>query len=445
MSDEFSPLLPRDSELQIRLQTHRRHGPKWLLGLTLTCVIFSILLFAVGLYLGFSGDLVDEKILGPHYGVKCSFPASKAAEFTPPLRSKGRHILDSRNETIRLKSVNWYGASDIRFVPSGLDIRHRDEISSLVRCMGFNSVRLPYSDEMAQSNPLVPLEQVMANPDLIGSRALDVYSAVVQSLTSAGISVIVNNHITQATWCCGMNLCDTAWANDWLGHICRVRQTEAGWIENWQTIMQPFINNSLVVGADLRNEVRGLWGTMYWDSWAAVAERAAEALLRMNEEWLMIVEGVSSANDLSGVKSRPIQLSIPGRVVYSAHVYSWSGWGQLAPYSTTTYQAFAKAMRKNWAYLLEEDLAAVLVGEFGTPDRPTYGDLNYWKHLMQLLTELDAGWSYWAINPRKPAGNESEGYGLLADDWETVRWDYRTRDLLRLGLYHGQLNRSEQA
>lgn len=373
-----------------------------------------------------------------------SFDANSATlPFTPPFRTKGRHILDARNASVKLTSVNWYGASDVNFIPSGLDVRHRDDIAALIRGLGFNSVRLPYSDEMVRKNALIDAQLLAANLDLVpdgekGARALDVFTAVVESLTAAGLLVIVNNHITQATWCCGANLCDAGWSNDWLGGslLCRVSQTEEQWIENWETVMSPVARNPLVIGADLRNEVRGLWGTMHWDSWASAAEKAAERLLDLNPNWLIIVEGISSANDLSGVRHRPVELSYPDRVVYSAHVYSWSGWGALYPYSRRTYESFAADMRRNWAYLLEEDRAPVWVGEMGTPDKPGKGDQNYWNHLVRFLREVDASWGYWAINPRKPAGNEWESYGLVGDGWdrESVRRDYRMEDLRQLGL-----------
>lgn len=53
---------------------------------------------------------------------------------------------------------------------------------------------------------------------------------------------------------------------------------------------------------------------------------------------------------------------------------------------------------------------------------------------MQYLKAVDADWGYWAINPRKPDGNQTESYGLVKDDWRTVRWDYRVNDLMSVGL-----------
>lgn len=351
-----------------------------------------------------------------------------------PLQTKGRDIVDKNGKRFKLSSVNWYGASDELFIPGGLDVQHRDVIAATIRSLGFNSVRMPYSDEMVMSNPEIPAHLLLANRDLVGMRALDVFEATVTALTDAGLAVIINDHITSATWCCGADPCDAGWANDYIpGGLCRVRQTEAEWVEHWERVMERFVDNPLVIGADLRNEVRGLWGTMPWEKWATAAERAGNALLRMNPDWLIIVGGTESGNDLTGVRRRPIELDVEERVVYSAHVYSWSGWGSVGGrYSKRTYSSFVKAMRKNWGYLVEENLASVWIGEFGAPDRPGIGDANYWQNLLRYLKEIDADFGYWAINPRKPKENERESYSLVEDDWVTPVLDYRMKDMTEL-------------
>ena len=313
-----------------------------------------------------------------------------------------------------------------------------------MREMGFNSVRFPYSDQMVIQNPVVDPVHLTANLDLFddhdsvghndisGPRALDVYKACVDAMTEAGLAVIVNNHITNAHWCDGKNPCDSLWRNDQYGPFCSIKQTTESWISNWMTIMKLFIDNPLVIGADLRNEVRGLWGTINWDMWATAAEKASEALLEMQPNWLMIVEGISSANDCSGAKERPIKLSIPNRVVYSSHVYKWSGWSSLVPYSKRSYTSFARDMEQNWGYLLREDIAPVWVGEVGISSAGSTGDLNYWNHLVTYLHDVDADWGYWALNPRKPSQYGNETYGLLRDDWQTPIEDYRLEDLKQL-------------
>jgi aryl-phospho-beta-D-glucosidase BglC (GH1 family) len=350
-----------------------------------------------------------------------------------PLRTQGRHVVDARNERFKLISVNWYGASDELFIPSGLEVQHRSSIAKTIRRLGFNSVRLPYADEMVRTNsPILP-HLLAANADLVGLRALDVFAAVVNSLTDAGLAVIINNHITHSTWCCGADPCDGLWFNDHLGPICRVSQTEEQWVENWEIIMRPHVNNPLVIGTDLRNEVRSLWGTLTWDRWATAAELAGNRLLAMNPNWLIVVEGLGSGNFLNEVGTRPVRVFVPNRVVYSAHVYGWSGWGSTGgQYAKRPYASFVRSMRENWGYLLENNIAPVWLGEFGAPHRPSKGDAHYWENLMRYMRVVDVDFGYWAINPRKPKDNEKESYSLVEDDWESPVLDYRMRDMQKL-------------
>ncbi|KAI4142312.1 MAG: hypothetical protein LQ340_007386, partial [Diploschistes diacapsis] len=349
--------------------------------------------------------------------------------FQTPLHTHGRYIHSPSHQHVKLCSINWYGGSDILFVPSGLDVRHRSHIAQTMRSMGFNSVRLPYSDELVLKNPLIPAHLLSANRDLQGLRALEVFAAVVAACTSAGLGVVVNNHITQAGWYDGKNLCDASWKNDHLGPFCRVRQTEEQWISHWVAIMEPLLADPLVIGCDLRNEPRGLWGTTSWAGWRRAATRCADRLHALNPDWLMFVEGLGSANDCSGARRDPVALAIPHRVVYSVHVFAWSGWGDMAPFSRRPYPGFVLQMRKNWAFLLEDDVAPVWVAEMGVPDTPGKGDTHYWGNLMKWLRACGADWGYWAINPRKPRENELETWGLVRDDWESVVDDYRMEGL----------------
>ena len=372
-----------------------------------------------------------------------STPTMQDDLFTPPLRTSGRYIVDANNVRLKLASVNWYGGSDELFVPGGLDVRPRAEIAQLIRSLGFNSVRLPYSDELVLTNPLIPASLLAANPDLQGRRALDVYVAVAEACAGAGLAVIANNHITAAGWCDGMNPCDAGWSNAALGPLCRVRQTEEQWIGNWATLMARLRACPRVVGCDLRNEPRGLWGTVTWAAWARAAARAADKLHEINPDWLMFVEGIASANDCSGARANPVALRVPDRVVYSVHVFSWSGWGSMNPYSRRPYPGFVLAMHRKWGYLLEENIAPVWVGEMGGPDTPSEGDMHYWRNLMKYLETMDVDFGYWAINPRKPHENELERWSLVRDDWETVVDDYRMQAMRGLMKPQEKLLRSK--
>lgn len=353
--------------------------------------------------------------------------------YTLPLRTKGKHIVDQHGKRFKLHSVNWYGASDELFVPGGLDAQHRNVIAQTIKKLGFNSVRLPYADELVTKNPVIESHLVAANPDLAGLKALDVFEAAVSALTDTGLAVIINNHITSATWCCGANPCDSGWSNDHLGSLCRVAQSEEDWINNWDTVMERFVHNPYVIGADLRNEVRGLWGTMPWSKWASAAERCGNRLLEMKSDWLIIVEGTESANDVSGAAKRPVQLNVTNKVVYSAHVYKWSGWGSMGGrFGQRTYYSFVETMHHNWAYLLKQDIAPVWVAEVGAPKHPSVASHRYWSNLWRLLKSLDADFGYWAINPRTAKDNATESYSIIEDDWITPVLDFRMKDMQEL-------------
>lgn len=353
-------------------------------------------------------------------------------DFQPPLSVEGRYILDANGRRFKLAAVNWYGGSDEKFIPCGLEHQHRSAIAKLLKSMGFNAVRMPYSDEMVMKDPLVPNGLLAANKDLVGKRALDVFEACVTALTDVGLAVVVNDHITVARWCDGKSLCDAAWKNDHLAPFCSVRLTEEQWIKNWETIMSRFLDNARVVGCDLRNEPRGIWGTMNWSMWATAAEKCGNRLQRLNPHWLIIVEGIGSANDCSGARTRPVVLNIPNHLVYSVHVFAWSGWGSMDPYSRRAYPGFVLAMMRNWAWLLKENIAPVWIGEMGAPAYPGKGDAHYWRNLMQFLEEVDADFGYWAVNPRKPHENEKETWCLVDDEWKDVVEDYRLVGMRRL-------------
>ena len=85
-----------------------------------------------------------------------------------PLRTAASWVIDGNNQIVRLASVNWYGASDVKFVVGGLDKQPVDAIAQLIPRLGFNSVRLPFSNAMVRSNPAVSAADVAANPHLAG-------------------------------------------------------------------------------------------------------------------------------------------------------------------------------------------------------------------------------------------------------------------------------------
>ncbi len=194
--------------------------------------------------------------------------------------------------------------------------------------------------------------------------------------------------------------------------------TGSCWPERYQ-------DDPTVIGADLHNEPRD---TACWGcgdparDWAAAATRAGDAILAVQPRWLIVVEGVQVMGDgtstwwgsgLSDVRDHPIILSVPDRVVYSAHEYPASVYPQ-AWFAAPTYPDNLRAIwDANWGYLVNEDIAPVFVGEFGTRYE-TESDRLWLSRLVAYLHDGGFSFGFWAFN----RDSDNTG-GLVQDDWVT--------------------------
>lgn len=385
--------------------------------------VFSIALLAVGTG---CGDLVQPAIAAPAVAEEAM---SRAPALATPLSTNGNQIIDARGKPVKLKAINWFGGSDVSFVPGGLDRQPRQAIARLVRDLGFNTVRLPFSDEMVRNNPVPDPNYLSANPDLIGKPALDVYEAVVAALDEAGVAVMLNNHTTSASWCCNLNPCEWQWANNSVP-FCGFKQTEDSWIDDWAKLAERTKKYPMVIGADLRNEIRPLFG-IPWEEWVNAVQRASQRLAPIDPRLLIVVEGLNSAQDFTGARRMPITTAVANKLVYSPHVYPWF-WFK-APlgkvYGAQNYYEFSFSLQAAWGHLLES--APVWIGEFGIERVPSEMSQNYWSNVLRYLTEHDLGFCYWPLNAERVDHGE-EGYGILDLSWAQPNKDFRYKDLKML-------------
>ena len=161
----------------------------------------------------------------------------------------------------------------------------------------------------------------------------------------------------------------------------------------------------MVIGNDLRNEIRAdlshlleplrpNWGSgKEATDWKMAATKAGNLVLQEDPNQLIFIEGLNYANNMQPIKTDPIELDVPNRLVYSFHYYSW----QPDVARTSSYEELRDDLDAHVAFMLEEghDYTAPLwLGEFGTSDQS-----DYWKYLIQYLGERpQIGWSYWAYN-----------------------------------------------
>jgi endoglucanase len=341
------------------------------------------------------------------------------AQVSPPLHTRGATILDSNNQAVVLRGVNWYGAESNDFVVGGLQAKSLAAIVAQIKADGFNVVRLPWSDQMVETDPPVGDYALTANTWMNGAPALEIFDQVVNALTGAGIMVILDNHFSYAGWCCTLTDGNTLWYNKIF--------PESRWISDWQFMTMRYADDKMVIGADLRNEPRGAasWGGNPATDWHAAAERGGDAVLTVNPDLLIFVEGINFGTDLTGAGALPVNLRVPHKLVYEAHNYANDQ--QQFPNG----EGFNSSFTANWGYLMTgKNPVPVYLGEFGTCndkanclDNNSPSDPGFWfQILLSYVQQKQMGWSYWPLNGTQSSGlgrgfGHKETYGILNTGW----------------------------
>jgi len=337
-----------------------------------------------------------------------------------PLSTSTRYIVDSNGHRVKLACVNWYGAEEKDFIVGGLQDQTISYISASIASYGFNCVRLPFSLQLFAENPTPPNDTLVANPDLFNLPALTILDYVIGNLTGIKIMVILDNHMSDADWCCS--------DSDGNGLWYTANYSESSWISIWQSAVQRYKNNPYVIGCDLRNELRqatinGTTLVPTWGDgnnatdWRAAAQRGGNAILQTNPNLLIFVEGTNGAGDLTKAVQYQVILNIPNKVVYSAHAYQ-NG------VNFTTY-AFLKATADRLFGTVVQAGLPLWVGEMGTCNYDPSCYENFWSYAIQYLAINDVDFSYWPWDGTQSTGttrtfNATETWGLMNSTWNGV-------------------------
>jgi endoglucanase len=326
--------------------------------------------------------------------------------------TSGRQLLDSQNQPVRMTGINWFGAETSNYAPHGLWSRSYKDMLDQIKSLKYNTLRLPYANQLFDPGSK-PSGIDYKNPDLAGLTGLQVLDKIIAYAGQIGLKVVLDRHRPDS----GSQ--SALWYTS--------AYPESRWISDWEMLARHYAGNSTVIGADLHNEPHSpaCWGCGdQATDWRLAAERAGNAVLAVNPNWLIIVEGVDSYNgsgywwggNLQGAASAPVRLNVANRLVYSAHDYATSVYPQ-PWFSDPGFPGnLAGIWDKNWGYLYKNNVAPVLVGEFGTTLQDSR-DGTWLKTLLAYLGQGTGGMSftYWCLNP-----NSGDTGGILNDDWTTV-------------------------
>jgi aryl-phospho-beta-D-glucosidase BglC (GH1 family) len=361
---------------------------------------------------------------------------ARVTEAGPPssggfLHVEGNKLVDWRGKSVRLTGVNWFGLETNNQEPHGIWSRDYRSMVKQIAELGFNTLRLPWANQIlrtgakasdatgfGKSGPDAYDGTDPINAELVGKSPLEIMDKVIEAAGEFGVKIMLDNHSREPDG----YMSEQVWFTD--------KTPEKQWIEDWVFLANRYAGNTTVVAADLDNEPHGIatWGKGDASTdWNAAAERCGNAILAANPDWVIVVEGTEKVGsdgywwggNLSGVKTNPIKLTDPSKLMYSTHEYGPEVHDQ-DWFSDAKYPSNLPALwTAKFDFIMQENLGHILIGEFGIKDRASAsGRAGVWFDTVLAKLGTTYSWTFWCWNP-----NSGDTEGLLAYDWVTpVQW-----------------------
>lgn len=345
-----------------------------------------------------------------------------------PLSTDGNQIVDQEKKAVRIQGISWFGFESEQFAPQGLDIRSYRSMLDQMKSLGFNTIRIPYSNQMLDEGSIPIGIDFDKNPDLEGLTPLEILDQIVAYAGEIELAIILDHHRSEAG--IGASKNGLWYTEDY---------PEERFVEDWSMLAERYRESPAIIGADLHNEPHEVAAWAEGDEstdWKSAAEKVGNVVLNIAPHWLIIVEGIQFyggeeywwGSHLGGVKNAPIILEIPNQLVFSPHDYPKSvhekPWHHSDQYPDNLPEHFSKG----WGYLFETGAFPVILGEFGSQ----FSEEDDYTWMSMITQYLNGGiavdsdpddkedkqgisWIWWAWNP-----NQGESGGILLDDWHTV-------------------------
>ncbi len=412
------------------------------------------------------------------------------------LHAEGSRLYDAQGNEVWLTGANWFGFNCSENCAHGLYAADVDDFLSGVADHGINIIRFPISselilswmegspnkvssvqaglspakDEVGEDGSITPAgSYVKINPDFCLEdgktikNSMEIFDIIMQKCKKYGLKAFIDIHSPDAN-------------NS--GHNYELWYGKAGittdlWIETLAWLAEKYANDDTLIGYDLKNEPHGKreydatcpntiakWdGTKDENNWAYAATRCANAILKVNPNALIFIEGVEQypklekgatydtpdifnapadqspwhgawwGGNLRGVKDFPVTPdSGTSQIVYSPHDYGPSVYDQTwFAKDFTTQTLLDDYWYDTWAYINDQDIAPLLIGEWG--GHMDGGKNQHWMELLRdYMIEHHINHTFWCLNP-----NSGDTGGLLSHDFMT--WDKDKYGLMEESLW----------
>ncbi len=416
------------------------------------------------------------------------------------IHAEGSRLYDMNGNQVWLTGANWFGFNCSENCAHGLYATDVDDFLKAVADHGINVIRFPISSELLLSwmegspNPVSSV-QASYNPpqDVVGEdgtitpagkygdinrdfvledgktlkNSMEIFDIIMQKCKKYGIKAFIDIHSPDAN-------------NS--GHNYELWYGLAGittdlWIETLVWLADKYKNDDTLIGYDLKNEPHGKRGytgdscpdtIAKWDdstdenNWKHAAETCANAILEVNPNALIIIEGVEQypktdkgftydtpdiwdapadkspwygawwGGNLRGVKDYPVvPKSGTSQIIYSPHDYGKSVYAQTwFEKDFTTQTLLDDYWYDTWAYINDQDIAPLLIGEWG--GHMDGAENQKWMELLRdYMINNHINHTFWCLNP-----NSGDTGGLLGNDFKT--WDDEKYGLFEPSLWQTQ-------
>ncbi len=397
------------------------------------------------------------------------------------LHVEGDKIVDMNGNEVWLTGVNWFGYNVGSQVFDGVWSINMHQALNEIADHGFNLLRVPMSTQIllqwknGEPDPSVPKVNEWKNPELTlqgieggtPMYSFDIWNMAVKWCKENGIKIMMDIH-SATTNAAGHNY--ALWYDS--------NYSEKDWLDALAWFADYYKNDDTIIAIDLKNEPHGKkddgifakWdGSTDANNWRYAAEKGAKACLDKNPNLLIMVEGIevypkfekgfdwnSGSTDYAhygdpdyqpyhgawwggnfrGARDYPVNLGEhQSQLVYSPHDY-----GPLVYAQTWFNKDFSRETllddywRDTWAYLVEEKLSPLLMGEWGgfidEANDPT-GDNKKWMQILRdYMIEKRIHHTFWCFNE-----NSSDTGGLIAGKCNWEHWDEEKYEFVKPSLW----------
>ncbi len=384
------------------------------------------------------------------------------------LHAKGSRLYDMNGNEVWLTGANWFGLNCSENVPHYLWSADMDDVLQQIADRGINIIRFPISTELIVSwmngkpNPVSSFsakdsDSYRINPDCVNEdgelkNSMEIFDILMGKCKKYGIKAFIDIH-SPHTDNSGHNY------NLWYG---KAGVTTKVWIDALVWIADKYKNDDTLLAYDLKNEPHGKgqegkdaakWdGSTDENNWAYAATKCAEAILDVNPNALILVEGVEQSlsgamegdywgiadrrdnspyigawwgGNFRGAREYPI---VPkqgtSQIVYSPHDYGPSVYAQTWFDKDFSEETLLKDYwYDTWAYINAEDIGPELIGEWG--GHMDGAENQKWMTLLRdYMIKHHINHTFWCLNTNSgDTGGLWDDLGFQQGAGTTIKWN----------------------